>query len=67
MALYEKIATTPGLVPGGLHAYDGHNHQEALADRKHEEGHWALGHGWTVVREVAKGERTYRAAAKSGD
>ena len=27
----------------------------------------ALGHGWTVVREVAKGERTYRAAAKSGD
>src|SRR5256886_5020237 len=41
--------------------------EEALADRKHEEGHWALGHGWTVVREVAKGERTYRAAAKSGD
>ena len=41
--------------------------EEALADPKHEEGHWALGHGWTVVREVAKGERTYRAAAKSGD
>jgi D-serine deaminase-like pyridoxal phosphate-dependent protein len=34
VALYEKIASTPGLVPDGLHAYDGHNHQEALADRE---------------------------------
>jgi hypothetical protein len=41
--------------------------EEALADRKHQEGQWDLGHGWTVVREVAKTERTYRAAAKSGD
>jgi len=26
VALYRRIATTPGLVPGGLHAYDGHLH-----------------------------------------
>jgi D-serine deaminase-like pyridoxal phosphate-dependent protein len=25
-AVYRKIATTPGLTPGGLHAYDGHLH-----------------------------------------
>ena len=24
----------PGLRPGGLHAYDGHNHQESLAERE---------------------------------
>jgi len=34
VALYEKIAKAPGLVPGGLHIYDGHNHQEAFADRR---------------------------------
>jgi D-serine deaminase-like pyridoxal phosphate-dependent protein len=33
-ALYEKIARLPGLRPGGLHVYDGHNHQESLAERK---------------------------------
>jgi D-serine deaminase-like pyridoxal phosphate-dependent protein len=34
-ALYEMIATLPGLVPGGLHVYDGHNRQEdALARRQ---------------------------------
>jgi D-serine deaminase-like pyridoxal phosphate-dependent protein len=32
-ALYERIARSPGLRPGGLHVYDGHNHQEALAER----------------------------------
>lgn len=26
VALYRRIAATPGLVPGGLHAYDGHLH-----------------------------------------
>ncbi|MGL6076628.1 MAG: D-TA family PLP-dependent enzyme [Fimbriiglobus sp.] len=33
-ALYARIHETPGLVPLGLHAYDGHNHQEAEADRE---------------------------------
>lgn len=32
--LYELIARLPGLVPGGIHVYDGHNHQEAFSDRR---------------------------------
>ncbi len=34
VALYESFAKLPGLRPGGLHVYDGHNHQEALAERE---------------------------------
>jgi D-serine deaminase-like pyridoxal phosphate-dependent protein len=34
IALYERIARLPGLIPGGIHVYDGHNHQEKLADRE---------------------------------
>jgi D-serine deaminase-like pyridoxal phosphate-dependent protein len=33
VALYESLARLPGLSPGGLHVYDGHNHQENLAER----------------------------------
>jgi D-serine deaminase-like pyridoxal phosphate-dependent protein len=32
--LYRRLADTPGLVPGGFHVYDGHNHQCDLAERK---------------------------------
>lgn len=32
-ALYEQIATLPGLIPDGLSIYDGHNHQESIAER----------------------------------
>lgn len=32
--LYELIAKSPGLKAGGLHVYDGHNHQHPLEDRK---------------------------------
>ena len=32
--LYETIAKLPGLTPGGLHVYDGHNHQESIVDRQ---------------------------------
>jgi D-serine deaminase-like pyridoxal phosphate-dependent protein len=31
--LYERAARLPGLTVGGLHVYDGHNRQEAPADR----------------------------------
>src|SRR5262249_28817225 len=31
--LYELIDQLPGLEPGGLHVYDGHNHQESLVER----------------------------------
>jgi D-serine deaminase-like pyridoxal phosphate-dependent protein len=33
-ALYQLIAHLPGLVPGGIHVYDGHNHQENYAERE---------------------------------
>lgn len=32
--LYEQIAKSPGLKPGGFHVYDGHNHQHPLEERK---------------------------------
>jgi D-serine deaminase-like pyridoxal phosphate-dependent protein len=34
MALYEQIARLPGLRPGGLHVYDGHNHQATFEERQ---------------------------------
>lgn len=34
IAIYEQFARLPGLEPGGLHIYDGHNHQENVADRE---------------------------------
>jgi D-serine deaminase-like pyridoxal phosphate-dependent protein len=33
-ALYESFARLPGLRPGGLHVYDGHNHQEHPLERE---------------------------------
>jgi D-serine deaminase-like pyridoxal phosphate-dependent protein len=32
--LYAQIAKSPGLNVAGFHVYDGHNHQESLADRE---------------------------------
>jgi D-serine deaminase-like pyridoxal phosphate-dependent protein len=32
--LYRRIARLPGLRPGGIHAYDGHNHQESFVERQ---------------------------------
>jgi D-threonine aldolase len=32
--LYELLTRLPGLRPGGLHVYDGHNSQEGFLDRK---------------------------------
>jgi D-serine deaminase-like pyridoxal phosphate-dependent protein len=34
VALYELLSRLPGLRPGGIHAYDGHNHQEKRAERE---------------------------------
>jgi D-serine deaminase-like pyridoxal phosphate-dependent protein len=34
VAVYEQIARLPGLRPGGIHAYDGHNNQESLGERQ---------------------------------
>ncbi|HVS37917.1 MAG TPA: D-TA family PLP-dependent enzyme [Gemmataceae bacterium] len=32
--VYERIARLPGLAPGGLHIYDGHNHQSNFVERQ---------------------------------
>ena len=32
--LYKLIASTPGLVPGGFHLYDGQNHQKSVEERR---------------------------------
>jgi len=34
VALYEALGRFPGLRPGGIHVYDGHNHQESSAERE---------------------------------
>jgi D-serine deaminase-like pyridoxal phosphate-dependent protein len=34
LALYELLGNLPGLHPGGLHVYDGHNHQENYVERQ---------------------------------
>src|SRR5262249_37758186 len=34
VALYEEVGRLPGLRPGGIHAYDGHNHQESPQERE---------------------------------
>jgi D-serine deaminase-like pyridoxal phosphate-dependent protein len=33
IALYESFSKLPGLRPGGLHVYDGHNHQSKIEER----------------------------------
>lgn len=32
--LYEQIVRTPGLLAGGVHLYDGHNHQKDVEERR---------------------------------
>jgi D-serine deaminase-like pyridoxal phosphate-dependent protein len=34
VALYERVASRAGLRADGIHAYDGHNHQEGLGERQ---------------------------------
>ncbi|MCS7166608.1 MAG: D-TA family PLP-dependent enzyme [Gemmatales bacterium] len=46
VALYEKISHLPGLRPGGLHAYDGHNQQADLDERRRAVD--------SIVRELTK-------------
>lgn len=40
VALYTQAAAMPGLVPGGLQAYDGHNRHEARAERERTVRDW---------------------------
>ncbi len=32
--LYQMVSSLPGVTPGGLHVYDGHNHQISLEERQ---------------------------------
>jgi D-serine deaminase-like pyridoxal phosphate-dependent protein len=67
--LYERIGKYPALEPGGLHIYDGHNHQENPAEREAavktqlgpvlELRDKLLGHGLPVPRLVLGGTPTF--------
>jgi D-serine deaminase-like pyridoxal phosphate-dependent protein len=67
--LYEGIVETPGVSPGGLHVYDGHNHQRSIVQRRASvHAAWAdvisfrdelVASGWTVPRIVAGGSGTF--------
>ena len=75
--LYRAIATSPGLKPGGLHAYDGHIHDSDLAarTRKCEEAfapvavlrQELIAAGLPVPRVVAGGTPTFPMHAKRED
>jgi D-threonine aldolase len=45
--LYEQIAATKSLVPGGFHLYDGHNHQRDVSERRA-----AVLAGWEPARKL---------------
>jgi D-serine deaminase-like pyridoxal phosphate-dependent protein len=69
LRLYELLVDLPGIVPGGLHLYDGQNHQVDLVDRKAAVD-VAYGdacnlakqldqHGWPVPRLVVGGTGSF--------
>lgn len=69
VSLYEELARLPGLRPGGLHLYDGHNFREDLAERTAavQDQMAAVLHlrdtlrkkGWPVPRLVLGGTPTF--------
>jgi D-serine deaminase-like pyridoxal phosphate-dependent protein len=68
-SLYELICRLPGLRPGGIQAYDGHNHQESPLEREAQvHGLMKLvlpirqrleSRGWPVPRLIAGGTPTF--------
>ena len=72
--LYERIAKSPVLNPMGFHIYDGHNHQESLADREAavkaliapvlEMRHAIEAKGFPVPRLICGGTPTFPVWAK---
>ena len=67
--LLSANAFTPEVETDGDYLEAELNHlNNGHADNRSKDGQWKLGHGWTVVREVAAGNvRTYRAHGKSAD
>jgi D-threonine aldolase len=50
VSLYRLLCETPGLAPGGLHAYDGHLHQTNLEERSA-----ACHQAWNGVEQMIRG------------
>lgn len=77
LELYRRIASLPGLRPGGLHAYDGHLHQrdpgeraaaaDAVAGQVEALRAGLLGQGMAVPRVVLGGTPTFPMHARRGD
>ena len=75
--LYRAFAREPGIKPGGLHCYDGHNHQHELVDRRAAAREvWRIGSGLRdelekndlpVPRIVCGGTPTFPAFAEIED
>lgn len=75
--LYGRIVETPGLVAGGLHLYDGQNHQRSLASRRSAVlACWKpvdalrnelVNQGWPVPRIVAGGTASFPVYASIDD
>jgi D-serine deaminase-like pyridoxal phosphate-dependent protein len=76
-ALYQRIATTIGLRPGGLHIYDGHHHQTSATERRAAvDAQWQkvlafrddlLRDGLPVPRLIAGGTPTFPIYADKDD
>lgn len=77
MALYESLDRLPGLQPGGIHAYDGHNHQTDMEERKRETGacleqvrtfqQQVEARGLPIPRRVMGGSISFPCYAAAGD
>ncbi len=77
LELYRQIVETPGLTSGGIHLYDGHNHQTSLAERRSAVlAGWkpvaalrdeVVKRGWPVPRIVAGGTGSFPVFASIED
>jgi D-threonine aldolase len=75
--LYRQIAKSPGLRPGGIHAYDGHHHQPSRSEREQAvEADWKtvrafrdrlVGEGLPVPRIIVGGTPTFPIHAANRD
>jgi D-serine deaminase-like pyridoxal phosphate-dependent protein len=77
LALYRQIVTEASLIPGGLHAYDGHIHDTDLASRQAAADaafspvqslrQRIVQAGWPVPRVIAGGTPTFPIHAKRAE
>jgi D-threonine aldolase len=77
VALYKSLNELPGVTPGGIHAYDGHNHQSDLAERRQATDECldqvrsfqraVEAEGIPVARRVMGGSISFPCYAEAGD